>query len=503
MATVKFTTFAKRRNSTKQPTSVTWDTRSNTYLKEATSQDRPVFKVTGNNFNYNYCEWDGKYYFIDEIESLINNEIAVHCILDPLATYKSEILASTQFVSYSASATPDANLMDNRIPVKKNVVVGSNTASMSGVINANGFYVVTVIGKDGCAVYAMDQVTIKAMINEISNWESNGINNASNIIQTQSISTTDFGDAITALNDTLGTIGEALINSGFVGNAYAQAPSCIRSCIWVPFFPTQFLDTGADLYLGNFRCGSLHPYILKGEPVTGTVTVSIPWHHSGWRRAVCEDVYLYLPFAGMIGLSSDSLAGSSSLSIKYSATATDGVISYEVKAGSQVLGTYAGQCSANYPIGVSQQASAGQIAQTAFAGLEKTVNCAINSSLSPVSTGAATVGAALTGVEAVYNMADVALSRNNSCIGGVGGGAGAGLDLNIICYTVSHDTTIPASGTDYTNYVANMGVPVMKSMSLSGLTGFTQCANAHVEASATAGELDAIDRYVNSGFYIE
>ena len=186
MATVKFTTFAKRRNSTKQPTSVTWDTRSTTYLKEPTSQDRPVFKVTGNNFNYNYCEWDGKYYFIDEIESLINNEIAVHCVLDPLATYKTEILASTQFVSYSASETPDANLMDNRIPVKKNVVVGSNTASMSSVINANGFYVVTVIGKDGCAVYAMDQSTIKAMINEISNWESDGINNASNIIQTQS-----------------------------------------------------------------------------------------------------------------------------------------------------------------------------------------------------------------------------------------------------------------------------------------------------------------------------
>ena len=503
MATVKFTTFAKRRNSTKQPTSVTWDTRSTTFLKEPTSQDAPIFKVTGNNFNYNYCEWDGKYYFIDEIESLINNEIAVHCILDPLATYKTEIMASTQFVSYSASATPDNYLMDNRIPVKKNVIVGSNTASLSSLINANGFYVVTVIGKEGCAVYAMDQSTIKAMINEISNWESDGINNASNIIQTQSITTADFGDAITALNDTLGTIGEALINSGFVGNAYAQAPSCIRSCIWVPFFPTDFLDTGKDLYLGNFKCGSLHPYILKGEPVVKNVTVSIPWHHTGWRRAICEDVYLYLPFAGMIGLSSDSLAGSSSLSIECSATATDGVIAYEVKAGSQVIGTYAGQCSANYPIGISQQASAGQIAQTAFAGLEKTVNCAIQSSVSPVSMAAATAGAALTGTEAVYNMADVALSRNNTCVGGVGGGAGAGLDLNIICYTVAHDTTVPASGTDYTNYVANMGVPVMKSMALSGLTGFCQCANAHVEAPATAGELDAIDRYVNSGFYIE
>ena len=285
-----------------------------------------------------------------------------------------------------------------------------------------------------------------------------------------------------------------------MGNAYSQAPSCIRSCIWVPFFPTPFIDTGADLYLGNFKCGSIHPFILKGEPVTGSVSVSIPWHFSGWRRAYCEDVNLYLPLVGMISLSSDNLVGSSTLTIQYSATATDGVICYEVKAGSQVIGTYGGQCSANYPIGISQQASAGQIAQTAFAGVEKTVNCAINSSVSPVSAGAAVVGAALSGTEAVYNLADVAFSRSNSCIGGVGGGAGSGLDLNAVCYTVAHDTVVSPTDADY---VATMGIPVMKAMSLSGLTGFCQCANAHVEAPATAGELDAIDRYVNSGFYIE
>ena len=48
-----------------------------------------------------------------------------------------------------------------------------------------------------------------------------------------------------------------------------------------------------------------------------------------------------------------------------------------------------------------------------------------------------------------------------------------------------------------------MGLPTMKPISLSTLTGFCQCANAHVEAPAQASELDAIDRYLNSGFYIE
>lgn len=508
MATVKFTTFSKRRNSTKQPTSVTWDTRSTTFLKEPTSQDRPTFKVTGNNFCYNYCEWDGKYYFIDEIESLINNEIAVHCILDPLATYKSDILASSQFVSYSASEAITPYLIDTRLPVLKNAKVKSHVASMASIFHSSGFYVLTAVGKDGCYSYGVDITTIKNLIDEISTWQNDGINNAVAFINSPPGTPIDIEHGIADLSSMMASLGEAMVNSGFVGNAYSQAPSCIRSCIWVPFKPSEFVDTGVDLWLGNFKT-SQHPFTLKGDAVTGTKSVNIPWQFAGWKRSQCEDIGIYLPMVGNIALPSDGLVGAASIDIKYSVTATDGCITYELSSGvsgaKQIIGTYGGQCSANYPIGISQQASAGQIAQTAFAGVEKTVNCAINSSLSPMSAGAAAVGAALTGTEAVYNLADVAMSRNNTCIGGIGGGAGAGLDLDIICYSVAHDTVIPwdATDNDFKAYKAAMGIPVMKAMSLSGLTGFCQCANAHVEAPATAGELDAIDRYVNSGFYIE
>ena len=81
---------------------------------------------------------------------------------------------------------------------------------------------------------------------------------------------------------------------------------------------------------------------------------------------------------------------------------------------------------------------------------------------------------------------------------GGGGGAGVGLDLNVTCYTVAHDTIINPSDMKDT-----MGLPTMKPMTLSSLTGFCQCANAHVDAPAKAGELDAIDYYLNSGFFIE
>ena len=49
MATVSFGTFSKKKNSTKQPVSLS-DQRTVT-LKEACSQDKPIFICTGNNFD--------------------------------------------------------------------------------------------------------------------------------------------------------------------------------------------------------------------------------------------------------------------------------------------------------------------------------------------------------------------------------------------------------------------------------------------------------------------
>ena len=126
------------------------------------------------------------------------------------------------------------------------------------------------------------------------------------------------------------------------------------------------------------------------------------------------------------------------------------------------------------------------------------VNAAIHSSLSPISAAAAGVGVALEGVKASYETIQVKNSRHNTTIGGVGGGVGSGLDLSATLYNVIDKTLYEPS-----EIGATMGRPTMKPVLLSTLSGFCQCANAHIEAAATAGELDAIDYYLNSGFFIE
>lgn len=491
MPTIYFGSISKRRNSTYQPTlTSSYDC----VIKQPSSIDNPTFVIQDASFNmmFNYAKWDNTYYFVDSIVTVRNNVWEVKCVIDVLATYKAEILASTQYVCYS-SLSGGTWLPDTRIPVLKQTQTSRSTASLASLFNTNGFYVLTATGKDGCVSYACDLSHLKQLLGRINSWQDDLVNGISNGSLYPGLNY-DFSTTEAALE----SLGKMMTQSGAIGNAYSQAPACIRSCIWVPFFASDFADSGTQIYLGNFDCQlSPQPFSLKAKPVTGSVSVNIPWLHSDWRR-MYEDVYLYLPLAGMIRLSSDSLTNLGSLTIEYAATATDGVVAYTVKAGGNIIGTFGGQCSANYPIGINQQASAGEILQSIVAGGEKMVNAAINSSISPVSTAAAGIGVALEGVAAVYNTVDVANSTHVSTIGGVGGGAGSALDLDIQCYVVSHDTVISPS-----DMQATMGVPTMKPVALSTLTGYCQCANAHVSAPAMAAELNAIDTMLNSGFYIE
>lgn len=480
--TVYFGNVSKRKNSTLQPSLTT---SFDVLFKTPTSLDRPTFTLSADSFDYNYAIMGDRYYFVSDIVSRNNGIWEVSCELDPLATFKSDILASTQYVCYS-SVQGGTWLADTRIPVLKSTTATKSTSAVS-VLSTIGCYILSVVGKDSAATYMFyTDSNIKAIISEISTWEDDGI---------QSI----LSDIDTTDTDTLlESLSKVITNTGFIGNAYSQAPSCIRSCIYVPFDYALAPTNGSDtVYLGNFDTG-VTGYRLTSTPATGSTTVSIPWHFSDWRRGYCEDVYLYLPLVGMVGLSSDSLTNVSSITVKWSATYTDGCIAYEVVAGNEIIGTYGGNCSVNYPIGINQQASAGEIANSFISGLQKTISAGINSSISPVSTAMSGVGMIAEGVIGAYNVQNVASSTHASCVGGIGGGAGAGLDLTIACYTVAHNTIVEPS-----EMVDTMGYPTMKPLALSSCTGYCQCANAHVSATAESQYLNAIDSYLNSGFYIE
>ena len=477
--------IAKRRNSTLQPT---LSTSFDVLLKTPTSLHTPTFTISAASFDYNYLKWDDRYYFVTDVTSRNNSLWEVSAVCDVLATFKTDILASTQFVSYS-SLNGSTWLADTRIPILKSASVAKATTTMNFLFTDAGFYVLSAVGENGCMTYGLDKSMVDDLLQNISNWSNNSI---------WDIVNDDMGLGYDFDNDPIGSLGKMMIQSGFVGNAYADAPNCIRSCIWVPFFASFFVTGagGATIHLGQFDTG-VAALPCKSTPESRPVSVSIPWQYNDWRRTVCEEVYLYLPLVGLVSIPSDEIVNESTINVEWSATATDGCIAYRITAGDQVIGTYGANCSVNVPLGISQQASAGEIVQSAVPAIEKTVSAGIKAVGAP---SVSTIGSAIgTAAGAAYDVANVALTRHNSCIGGIGGGAGCGLSLDLTCFTVAHPTAVAPA-----DMAATMGLPTMKPLTLSTLSGYCQCANAHVGATgAEAQELDEIDAYLNGGFYIE
>jgi hypothetical protein len=487
-----WTGYSKRRNSTAKP--ATTGTDAACVLKEDTSITAPTIKLQGHTFfnvTYGYIADFGRYYFIRDIRT-VGSVTEINLVVDVLATYKADILASTQYVCYSANAAKTW-LSDTRIPLSKLSTVSRQGESTSGIFYTTGFYVLTVNGKNGCVAYCMAASMLDQLIQSVDTWRDNSI---------QGILTGSTGGVTydwSTPEDCLESLGKMMAQGDVVGNAYANAPSCIRSCIWVPFDATAF-DTGTaqNIYLGEYDTG-VPAFRCKTGAVVFSKSITIPWQHTDWRRGICEELYLYLPFVGNIHLSSDSLTHASTLDIQISLSATDGTVCYRVSDGTYTIGTYGGSCCANYPIGINQQASAGQILQSGISGIEKQFAAAINSSISPISMGAVAANEMFQLAISSYDIINTTYSTNPSTIGSFGGGAGVGVGVSVITLTsVSHETIVtPAT------MAATMGRPTMEPMSLSTLTGYCQCANGHISAAAQADELNALDEFINTGFYIE
>ena len=483
MIQLDFGVVSKKRNSTYIPT--TELTASiDAVLKDGCSDHNPVFLLNNpqNVFAFNYVKWDNWYYFIDDVVRERNQLVSVHCSLDVLATYKAEILNTTAFVCYS-SVSGGSWLPDTRIPVLNNVTVAKSSYSLPFFggfdINSVAFYL-TAIGKSGaCTTWVMNYSTLLALINNIS---------------------TDNGSELTAImnrnystpEDAIKALTYALASTNLFSNAYGNAASCIRACTWSTLGSAN-AGTG-QIYLGDYDTG-IFGNKADITPQSGSFSLSIPWQYSDWRRAAFEDVYLFMPCVGMVSLASENLVNESSITVKYSYTVLDGYICFQILAGNQVIGSYSGKASGEYPIGLNRGASAADVFQTFLGGAEKVVATAAKGSILNPAGAAATIGqAVLTGIET----ATASQQKHPSCIGGIGGGAGIALASDAVCFTIAHGSSCTPS-----EMAAVMGAPTMKPLTLSSCTGYCQCANAHCSVAASTDAINEIDTFLNSGFYIE
>ena len=146
---LKLYNFSKKANSTKVPAANT-ATELNVALKENVSLYSPSFILSTEPNQFNYCQLDDKYYYINDYVYVGRNTFIINCSLDVLATYKTDILNTKAFVLYSSS-NYDSSIPDHRLSQKAECTYLKKskdlTASSSDTMRGDGYFAVSYIGQ--------------------------------------------------------------------------------------------------------------------------------------------------------------------------------------------------------------------------------------------------------------------------------------------------------------------------------------------------------------------
>lgn len=142
-------------------------------FKENTSREAPILKLSAeslnNDYDYNYMHFLGSWYYVNDIVLGNADILELHCKKDPLATYRTQIRNSTQYVVRSTN-TSDLNgyindtayAMTNEINTS-HVIAGDSTWFGSSM----GTAVIGVLGPnqgDTTTYYEMSTTALSALI---------------------------------------------------------------------------------------------------------------------------------------------------------------------------------------------------------------------------------------------------------------------------------------------------------------------------------------------------
>ena len=159
--------FAKRANSTKQPTGLS-GTDWSVVLKEKTSYDQPVFLLKSDSQpEFNYLQWGSWYYFVTGISYVRNDLYEVACDLDVLATYKTAIGATSAFVLYDTASNTE--ITDRRLSMKTTATVSSNTTE-SDIFEGYSCVVLGITGKINSGLVAMTTGEADGLMTSMEQW---------------------------------------------------------------------------------------------------------------------------------------------------------------------------------------------------------------------------------------------------------------------------------------------------------------------------------------------
>lgn len=456
--------FSKEVNSTKQPTG---GTAVNCCLKENTSVIKPVFILNGANFSTNYVSWNGRFYWVDDIVSIRNGAVELHCSVDVLASYKSQIGASTQYVTRAASRY-DPSIVDNMYPTitKTNTLTNTFSTIHSQVTNGAS-YVLGVLGGgsssvDGVKYYILTPSDFAALMNYLSD-ETNGVLDApvteiSKALQKELVNPFQYIVSCMYFPFTISSaqVSQALTfgwwtASGFVVD-YID-PSDVNSCFatfrenfTISAHPQAGITGGETSYLlgAPYTKLLLHCYGFGDVPIDATL---FKGSTTGTYNGKLE---IYVDYFSGIGL----------LLVKNNSNAV--VARNWAQFGVPVQISQSNQSLLNSAVGVIS--TTGAIAQGNFIGVLSGIGDAMQGMLPQVEKSGAY------GTRAQFNEAPT--------------------------LTITHTYITPVDRTRH-------GSPCMDTLTINSLSGYVQVEKPDVDITGTKEEKNQIAGFMESGFFYE
>lgn len=440
--------FSKRKNSTKRPTGQ--GTEVPCLLKSATTFQNPTFilqKPMNDMLQFNYAKWADHYYFIDSTTSINAGQTEISCTEDVLATYKNEISNYTCFIERSINQTTLAN--DTMyIPTNDWVLSTRNVRHKEKIMTStySQQYIIRVVSRTGVASYYIN---------------GDQLNNLLDYMYTESNFTDVIKDAITKLM--------------FDPFKY------ILDLKWIPFVESAFKNNNNEaIQLGFWDSGVMAKRIDENTVVNFSYSFAFDnplYAITDFRYYTpsFSNYFIKLPFIGVVALNPYKI--DESVNVLYQFDATSGLCNVFLQSKKVVFASYQFQLSVPVQIGYASTNIA-QLTTSAVslvgAGLQGNITQGISSGIE--------AGRSITAPEV-------------SMLGTIGNISNI-LNNQILEFNSYACTSIDPDG-------ASEGYADGTVRSISGLSGYIKCRNASIEISGFTGDQEAVNNYLNSGFYYE
>lgn len=454
--------FSKRVNSTKRPSG---GRSINVRLKDQTNIKSPVFELDTLDFNINYVQAFGNYYYCD-VNNLDAHRSELICKIDRYATFKSQIGGYTGLIEY-CSASNNVTITDPRNTPTALIDVTPTVLSLTGVsFNTVGGYIIGVLSNNVTGdvgvidYYTMTAAQMRAFSQEL--YDQNFIQ----LIQDQ----------------------------------FTNSKDSLVSCIWVPM--TGIGGSSTAIHIGRETMSATGGHIsdrivsfssglttIGFSPISGGAGSTMSYLE---KSPYCTGI-LYLPFVGMVALDMDILAFTKSLQIDGYVDILTGDIVYIVKYGAIRTSTYNGNLATKIPI-----SSAGYDAIGVAAGSMTAIG-GVASAIAAIVTGGGSAIAGL-GVAAAGGMGAAKSAELHTMInGGNSSAIGASLGTSPVALIIQNT---PAE-VNLLNYKNELGMPYFKVGTVSALGPYVKTHNASVSIPGDGEEQSAVNALMNEGFYYE